>query len=88
MPYSIIFFPDWDIHFSKMDKSVQEIILKKIEKQSNETKTRHLKHSMEFYVVETGQYRIALKIEEKNKTKTVHFAGDHKQYEKWLKSFR
>ena len=39
-----------------------------------------------FYFVETGQYRIAIKINEKEKTKTIHFAGNHKQYENWFKT--
>lgn len=84
--YTLIFKPDWDKHYSKMDKSVQTIIWKKIQQQKNETKTRHLKHGVEFYVVETGQHRIAIKINEKENTKTIHFVGNHKQYEKWFKS--
>lgn len=85
MAYTISFAPNWDEYFSKMDKSTQATIWKKIEKQKNETKTRHLKHGIEFYVIESGQYRIVLKIGEKEKTKKVYFAGNHKQYEKWYK---
>ncbi len=86
MEYNLIYKPGWDKHFSKMDKSIQIIIWKKIQQQKNETKTRHLKHGVEFYVVEAGQYRIAIKVNENDKTKQIHFVGDHKQYEKWLKS--
>ena len=84
--YFLIFKPGWDKYYSKMDNSVQTIIWKKIQQQKNETKIRHLKHGVEFYVVETGQYRIAIKINEKEKTKTIHFAGNHKQYENWFKT--
>lgn len=83
--YFLVFKPGWDKYYSKMDKSVQEIIWKKIQQQKNETKTRHLKHGVEFYVLEAGQYRIPIKINEKEKTKTIYFAGNHKQYEKWFK---
>ena len=88
MPYSIIFLPGWDRHFSKMDKSVQDVIWKKIQKQKEETPARHLQHGVEFFVAEAGQYRIVLKINELEKSKAVHFAGSHKQYEKWLKEFK
>ena len=84
--YDLIFKPGWDVYFSKMDKSAREIIWKKILKQKEETKTRHLRFGVEFYVVETGQYRVALKIDEEEKTKTVWFVGNHKQYERWYKS--
>ena len=77
--YSLIFKPGWDKYYLKMDNSTQTSIWKKIQQQKNETKTRHLKHGVEFYVVDTGQYRIAIKISEKEKTKTIHFAGNHKQ---------
>ena len=83
--YSLIFKPGWDKYFSKMDKSVREMVWKKIQQQKNETNTRHLKFGVEFYVVEAGQNRIAIKINEKEKSKTIHFAGNHKQYEKWYK---
>ncbi|MFH1588274.1 MAG: hypothetical protein ABIA76_02985 [Candidatus Diapherotrites archaeon] len=83
--YSLEYKPGWDKYFSKMDKSTQLIIWKKIQKQKVETKTRHLKHGLDYSIVEAGQYRIAIKINEKEKIKHVHFAGNHKQYEKWFK---
>lgn len=85
LSYSIIYVPGWDIYFSKMDNSIQQMILKKIEKQKDETPARHMKFGVEFYVIEAGQYRIAIKILEKEKIKEIHFVGSHKQYEKWYK---
>ena len=85
MTYQLLFAPDWDIHFSKMDSIIQKQLWKKIQQQKEESQTRHLKHGIEFAVIETGQYRIAVKIDEKEKTKKIHFAGNHKQYEKWYK---
>ena len=86
MPYGISFRPGWDVYFSKMDNSVKKIIWKKIQQQKNETKLRHMKHGLEFYAVEAGQYRIALKIDESSKTKHIHFVGSHKQYEDWFRN--
>ena len=86
--YALIFKPGWDSHFSKMDSSIQKMLWKKIQQQKHETKTRHLKHGIRFSVVEMNQYRIALKINEKHRTKTIHFAGTHKQYEKWYTGLR
>ncbi|MDO8537571.1 MAG: hypothetical protein Q7S21_01680 [archaeon] len=85
MAYSIVLVPGWDINFSKMDNSIQQIIWKKIQKQKEETQTRHLRFGVEFYVIESGQYRIAIKIIEEEKIKKIHFVGNHKQYEKWYK---
>ncbi len=85
--YKIDFIDEWDRHFKKFDKNIQQIIIKKIEKQTEGTKTRHLKLGIDFYVVELGQYRIAIKIEEEKRIKEIWFVGNHKQYEKWYKSF-
>lgn len=85
--YKVNFVEGWDKNFKKFDKNTQQIIIKKIEKQIEETKTRHLKLGVEFYVVELGQYRIAIKIEEERKIKEVWFVGNHKQYKKWYKGF-
>ncbi len=85
MPYSLEYRDGWDRHYSKMDKSVQLIIWKKIQQQKNETGMRHMRHGVDFYVVEAGQYRIALKVHEEKQMKEICFAGNHKQYEKWYK---
>ena len=84
--YNILFEKGWDQYYKNYDSALQERIMKKIEKQQEEHKTRHLKHGLEFYVVEVGQYRCAIKINESTKTKVVYFIGNHKQYEWWYKS--
>lgn len=85
--YALEYRTWWDLYFKKFDKSTQEKIIKKIEKQKEKMKTRHLRQGIEFCVAECSQYRIALKIDEKNKIKTIYFVGNHKQYEKWYLSF-
>lgn len=84
--YKIKLMPGWDDHYKKFDKNTQEIILNKIEKQQQETKTRHLKYGLVFFVAECGQNRIALKINEQEQTKEIWFVGNHKQYDRWRKS--
>jgi mRNA-degrading endonuclease RelE of RelBE toxin-antitoxin system len=85
--YSIEFYPGWDKHFNKFDRNTRQTLTKKIEKQISETKARHMKQGLDFFVLEAGQYRIALKINERQNIKTIYFVGNHKQYEKWYLSF-
>jgi len=85
--YSIEFQNGWNKNFKKFDKNIQEILIKKIEKQINETNPRHLRQGLDFFILEAGQYRIAIKTNEQQKIKTVYFIGNHKQYEKWYLSF-
>lgn len=84
--YALQYEPGWDRYYAKMDSSIRIMIFKKIEQQMNETKTRHLHHGSVFYVVEVGQYRIGLTINEREHIKTIYFVGNHKQYEKWYRS--
>ncbi|PIN84823.1 MAG: hypothetical protein COV47_05390 [Candidatus Diapherotrites archaeon CG11_big_fil_rev_8_21_14_0_20_37_9] len=81
--YKLNFAPGWDKYFSKMDKGEKEKILGKIEKIMTLEKARHLKFGSPYYVVESGQHRICY--EQKGNTRTIAFAGNHKQYEKWYK---
>ncbi len=45
--------------------------------------SRHLKHGVNCFVAEVGQYRIAYKLLESRRLKQVIFVGDHKAYERW-----
>jgi mRNA-degrading endonuclease RelE of RelBE toxin-antitoxin system len=82
--YSLEFARGWEENFKKMDKSIRERVWKKIQQLKTLTNSRHLKKGFDFFVSEIGQYRIAYKTDEKRKTKTIYFVGDHKEYEKWL----
>lgn len=81
--YQIKFVEGWDKYFSKLDNSEKERIWKKIMQLKTLQKIRHLKHGLPFFVLESGQYRVAF--EEKQKIREIMFAGNHKQYEKWYK---
>ncbi|MDO8428233.1 MAG: hypothetical protein Q7S92_03400 [Candidatus Diapherotrites archaeon] len=82
--WRVVFKPDWDLHFKDFDKSIQEHVLKKIEKMEQSLQARGL-HSLRFQIEEVGQYRIAFIQDEKTHTKYIHFVGNHKQYEKWYR---
>ena len=82
--YSLEFAEGWANCFEKLDKGMRERVWKKIQQLKTRMPARHLKQGLAFFVSEVGQYRIAYKVDEKRKVKTVHFVGNHKEYEKWL----
>ena len=81
--FNIEFVSGWDKHFSKLDKSEKYKIWKKINQLSHLESTRHLKHGIPYFTIEIGQYRVCFR--EESNTRFVLFAGNHKQYEKWIK---
>ena len=85
-PWKLEFKPGWDVYFKKFDKSIRQQILNKLEKMKQPLFGRGL-HSSNYLVEEVGGYRIAFEQVEVTKTKYIHFAGTHKQYEKWYKGF-
>lgn len=84
--YTILFDPDWDEHFQKLDRSVQTRIVKLINKLKGDVPARHLKHGLPYYAIELGQYRICFKIDKEKMAKILYFVGDHKDYERWYRS--
>ena len=82
--FEIDFAEGWDKHYSKLDGFEREKIWKKIQQLKRLQKARHLKHGLPFFVLEAGQYRICF--EEKQGARTIMFAGNHKQYEKWCRA--
>ncbi|MCK4328064.1 MAG: type II toxin-antitoxin system HigB family toxin [Candidatus Diapherotrites archaeon] len=81
--YSLKFDEKWDTYFSKLDKTMQKRVWKKIQQLKQTTYSRHLKLGFPFFVTEIGQYRLCYKIDGQQKTKTMYFVGTHKDYEKW-----
>lgn len=80
--YALFFKPGWDRHFKNFDLSIQQRILRKLDQMKQPLPARGL-HASRFKVEEVGGYRIAFIQEEEKKTKSIHFVGTHKQYEKW-----
>jgi len=74
----------WDKYFNKFEESIQIQIFKKINQIKSINVHRRL-HKSRYSVEEVGQYRICFIINEETKTKSIHFIGNHKQYEKWYK---
>ncbi|MCD6522562.1 MAG: hypothetical protein J7K68_02345 [Candidatus Diapherotrites archaeon] len=83
--YLLEFDEGWEKYFRKLDKSVKQKIIKKIKKLKTGLSARHLKHGLAYFVVETGQYRICFKTDEKRKVRRIYFAGTHKDYKRWIK---
>ncbi len=73
------------MHFKDFDKSVRIEILAKLDQMKQPLAGRGL-HGTDYLVEEVGQYRIAYKQDSTTKTKSIHFVGNHKQYEKWYRS--
>jgi mRNA-degrading endonuclease RelE of RelBE toxin-antitoxin system len=84
--YDLRYEPDWDRHFSKLDSSVQTIILKKIRQLRQAIVGRHFCHGLPLFVEEVGGYRITYRSDDIARIRKVVFVGDHKQYEKWYQS--
>lgn len=66
--------------YLKLDESVKERIVKKIEEMKTREGYRKLR-GLPYFVAEAGQYRICF-IQENNE-RTIVFVGDHKQYERF-----
>ncbi|HZX33817.1 MAG TPA: hypothetical protein VFF09_00390 [archaeon] len=81
--FTLEFAEGWDRHFSRLDKTEKEKLWKKIQQLKTPGKARHLKHGLPFFVAESGQHRICF--EEEKSVRKIMFAGNHKQYEKWLR---
>lgn len=87
MTYNVILEKEARVQFLELDAANQDRVRKKLTRlERDDIKSRHLKHGLQSFVEEVGQYRIAFRIQEATKTKQVVFIGDHKEYEKWYKT--
>ena len=84
MSYTLKFDEDWLEYYNRLDSSIQNRAKKLLRKLKEGLDGRHLKHGLDFFVLEFGQYRICYKKDEQQKTKKLYFVGDHKEYEKWI----
>lgn len=82
LPFKIDYIDGWDKFFSKFDNSIKIRLNKKIGQIAYLERTRHLQHGLPWAVVDSGQYRICYR--EVRDTRFIIFAGNHKQYERWL----
>ncbi len=85
--YKLVFDEDWSKYFNKLDNLIKERTAKKIKKIIEFPQKRHLKKSANYFVDEIGQSRIIYRIFEQQKEVRFYFIGNHKEYEKWYKSF-
>lgn len=72
----------------KMDKSLRKLFVKHTEKISKNPKQRHMRFGLPFNVEDvTKQARMVYQIEEE-KCSVLHCFKNHKEYERWYKSFK
>lgn len=86
--YRLTFDENWNEYFDDLPPDVQIRVLKKLEQIKNGLPGRHLEHGVPILVEEIGQYRICYGEDKNNLTRKIYFAGNHKDYAKWLKGFR
>lgn len=79
--YEVTFQADARKSFSSLDTAVKNRIIKVAVKMRTAQPGRHLKHGLDFFVEEAGQYRVVFTCEENRKE--IYFVGNHKEYEKW-----
>lgn len=84
-PWRLAFKTGWDVHFTAFDKPLREQILKKLQQMKQPLSGRGL-HGSQYLVEEVGQCRIVYEQDAAFRTKTVHFVGNHKQYDTWCRS--
>ena len=82
----INYAPNWDVYFNKLDKTIKEHVLKKIAQLEKDISARHF-HKINFFILESNQYRIAFFEDKETRTRTIIFVGNHTQYEEWYKSY-
>ena len=77
------FDPGWKGFFERLPEEMKVPIVKKMKKILEGIPGRHLKHGLDYFVAEVGQYRICYKALENSRK--FYFVGDHKEYEKWIR---
>jgi mRNA-degrading endonuclease RelE of RelBE toxin-antitoxin system len=82
--YKPEFDEGWKVHFHELPEDIKERVAKKIKKILEGLPGRHLRHGIDFFVQEVGQYRICYKSDEQKKLRVFYFVGNHKDYEKWI----
>ncbi len=85
MRFKAEFDEAWMVYWKKLPENMRERIRKKIDQILDNPKRRHMKHGLDFFVAEVGQYRIVYRFFEKLRTVRFYFVGKHKEYERWYR---
>ena len=85
--YNATYDEDWPEYFNGPDNTLKERVAKKIQKILEFPKKRHLGQKARFFVDEIGQNRIVYRVFDETDEVRFYFVGNHKEYEKWYKSF-
>jgi len=84
--YSPEFDPAWKGRFERLPEDLKARVVKKLKQILDGLPGRHLKHGLDYFVEEVGQYRICYKTFKERKVRRFYFVGDHKEYKKWLRN--
>lgn len=87
--YGVLLTDDALAELNKVDNSLRERLKKRVESLCTLKPARTLKKHGEIWVLEIGDYRALYLIDERARTKTIFFIGNHKEYEKrYLRMFK
>ena len=78
------FHDGWEKYFDNLPEDIKPRVAKKISRILEGLPGRHLRFGVDFFVEEVGQYRICYKSFNDRKIRRFYFAGNHKEYEKWV----
>ncbi len=84
--YELEFGNEWNYYYERLSPDLRKRVWKKIQQIENGLPGRHLRFGVNYFVEEVGQYRICYKSFDDKKIRRFYFVGDHKEYEKWVKS--
>jgi len=88
MVYEIVFGPRSEKELDKMDSELRLLFIMHIEKLKNFIPKKHLKYGLPYFVEKvTKQNRIVFDVEN-NIITIIRCFKNHKDYEKWYKSYK
>ena len=85
--YIAAFDGDWPKYFNSLENTFKERVAKKMAKILEYPKKRHLGQKANFFVDEAGQHRILYRVFDDANEVRFYFVGNHKEYEKWYKTY-
>jgi mRNA-degrading endonuclease RelE of RelBE toxin-antitoxin system len=86
--YTLEYDQDWEKYFETLPPDIQKRFLKRVPKYKTFPILgfRHEKYGLQFFVDEIGQYRVCFTSDETSKIRRFYFIGDHKNYDKFLRT--
>ncbi len=83
--FSAEFDEEWRSYWKDIPENMRDRIRRKIDQILSNPKRRHMRHGLDFFVAEVGQYRVVYRVFEASKAVRFYFVGKHKDYERWYR---